>query len=84
MSSANGTGGSAAGRVAVLGERARVEGYGLAGALVSPADGAGEVRSAWEALDDEVAVVVMTPAAAEVLEDARHRRPGVLTVVMPP
>ncbi|WP_141585785.1 hypothetical protein [Actinomadura sp. WMMA1423] len=72
------------GRIAVLGERARVEGYGLGGALVSPADGPAEVRSAWESLDDRVAVVVLTPAAAAVLEDAPRRRPGTLTVVMPP
>ncbi|MGI5422329.1 hypothetical protein [Actinomadura luteofluorescens] len=75
---------TAAGRVAVLGERARVEGYGLAGALVSPADGPGEVRAAWEALGDRTAVVVLTPAAAAILADARRRRPGVMTVVMPP
>ncbi|HEU5023467.1 MAG TPA: hypothetical protein VFV01_00965 [Spirillospora sp.] len=75
---------SAAGRIAVLGERARVEGYVLAGALISPADGALEVRAVWDSLDDRVKVVVLTPAAAAALESVRDRRPEVLTVVMPP
>lgn len=75
---------SATGRIAVLGEHARVEAYSLGGALISPADGAQEVRAAWDSLDDRVKVVVLTPAAAAALDGAYDRRPGILTVVMPP
>ena len=71
-------------RIAVVGERARVEGFALGGALVGPADDPREARAAWESLGDDVAVVVLTPRAAAWLGDERERRPGVLTVVMPP
>jgi hypothetical protein len=54
-------------RVAVLGERVRVEGYSLAGAVVYPADDPEEVRGAWGELPDDVAMVVLTPAAARAL-----------------
>ena len=41
---------SAVGRVAVLGELARVQGFSLAGALVLVADDADAVRARWAAL----------------------------------
>ncbi|MFG1969027.1 hypothetical protein ACGFJC_06855 [Nonomuraea fuscirosea] len=66
------------GRVAVLGERARVADFGLAGALTLPAATADEVRRAWLTLPPDVLVVVLTPMAAKVLGPPRDR----LTVVM--
>jgi vacuolar-type H+-ATPase subunit F/Vma7 len=68
-------------RVAVIGEQVRVEGFGLAGALVVPASGEAAVRAAWEALAADVAVVLLTPLAAAALGELApgHR----LTVVMP-
>ena len=70
------------GSVAVLGERSRVQGFALAGAIVSIADDEDAVRSAWRGLASDVTVVVLTPEAAadlsDVLPDARR-----LTVVMP-
>ena len=74
------------GSVVVLGERSRVSGFALAGARVVPADDARTVLAAWQALDPDVAVVVLTPDAAAVLgalldEPPRPGRP--LTVVMP-
>jgi vacuolar-type H+-ATPase subunit F/Vma7 len=73
-------------RLAVLGERVRVAGYALAGAIVYPADDPDEVRAAWLELPADVAVLVLTPAAARALggESAARRRPGLLTAVMPP
>jgi vacuolar-type H+-ATPase subunit F/Vma7 len=69
-------------RIAALGEQARVQGFGLAGALVLAAEDPESVRAAWAGLDADIVVVVLTPAAAEVLGDttAVDR----LTVVMPP
>jgi vacuolar-type H+-ATPase subunit F/Vma7 len=67
-------------RVAVVGELTRVQGFALAGALVLPAEDAEAVRAAWSSLDEEVAVVVLTPAAAAALGDEPRRWP--LTVVM--
>lgn len=71
------------GRVAVIGERIRVAGFGLAGALVRDAEDPSAVRDAWRALPEDVAVVVLTPAAAEVLgQELAQEWP--VTVVMPP
>jgi vacuolar-type H+-ATPase subunit F/Vma7 len=53
--------------VAVLGEPEAVQGYALAGAVVLPAVGADAVRRAWSTLDDGTVLVVLTPAAAELL-----------------
>jgi vacuolar-type H+-ATPase subunit F/Vma7 len=70
------------GRVAVIGEQPRVQGFALAGALVLVADDEAAVRSQWAALPADVPVVVLTPAAAQALgqsiPDVRR-----LTVVMP-
>jgi vacuolar-type H+-ATPase subunit F/Vma7 len=57
-------------RVVVLGERLLVEGFALAGAEVVAADSAEAARSAWSALGEDVAVVVLTPAAASALAGA--------------
>lgn len=68
-------------RIAVLGERVAVEGFGLAGASVVVAEGAEAVRAAWRALPTDVAVVVLTRAADAALP---VRAPGgPLTVVLP-
>jgi len=74
---------SSDGRVAALGEGTRVAGFGLAGALIRVAENPDEVRDAWRALPGDVAVVVLTPAAAEAL-GAERERGWPLTVVMPP
>ncbi len=67
--------------IAVLGERHRVEGFALAGATVLDAADADSVRDAWKRLPDDVAVVVLTPAAAEALAQVVQERP--LRVVLP-
>ncbi len=81
-------------RVAVIGEEAQVRGYLLAGALVFPAEDAAAARAAWRSLPPDVAVAVLTRAAAGWLRDVTGggasppdrlpRRHGVLLVVMPP
>jgi len=69
--------------VAVIGERALIRGWTQAGAAVAVAENADEVRDAWRSLGDDVAVVVLTPAAARILADERgYGQP--LTVVLPP
>lgn len=68
--------------VAAIGERALVAGFALAGALAREAETADEVRAAWNALPEDVAVVLLTPAAAAVL--AAERAAGwPMTAVMP-
>jgi vacuolar-type H+-ATPase subunit F/Vma7 len=70
--------------VAAIGERERVQGFGLAGALTREAATPAEVRQAWSELPHDVAVVVLTPAAAQALADEPPRRAAPLTVVLPP
>ena len=74
------------GRVAAIGERARVAGLALAGAAVLVAEDAEAVRRVWRGLPDGIDLVILTPAAAEALQPhppaPGGRRP--LTTVMPP
>jgi vacuolar-type H+-ATPase subunit F/Vma7 len=71
-------------RAAVIGELTRVQGFGLAGAVVLAADDAAAVRSAWDSLAGDVAVVVLTPRAAAALGDQLERQGWPLVAVMPP
>jgi len=68
-------------RAAAIGELVRVQGFALAGARILPAESPDAVRTAWQELPDDVALVILTRAAAEALAPAEraHR----LTVVMP-
>ena len=63
------------GRVAVLGERSRVQGFALAGAFVSIADDEDAVRSAWRGLPSDVTVVVLTPRLRSRSGRRAARRP---------
>jgi vacuolar-type H+-ATPase subunit F/Vma7 len=74
------------GRVAALGERSRVAGLALAGAVVLVADDPDAVRRIWRTLPDGVDLVILTRAAAEALEaaPAAPGGRGPLTAVMPP
>lgn len=87
---------SAVSRVAVIGEGVRIQGFGLAGALVFAAEDPAGAHAAWRDLPPDVEVAVLTPDAAawlrevlaadrgaRVFSGALPRRPGVLTVVMP-
>lgn len=58
------------GRVAILGEEVRIQGYGLAGLLLVGADDPAAVRAAWAALAPDVGAVILTLAAAAALGDA--------------
>jgi vacuolar-type H+-ATPase subunit F/Vma7 len=71
------------GLVVALGESVRVRGYALAGSRTVVAETPEDVRSAWDALDADVTLVILTPRAVETLGEevlARTREP--LTVVM--
>jgi len=71
------------GRVAVIGERSAVAGYGLVGALVMQAEDKASVDAHWAGLPDDVAVVVLTARAAELLGEQPLRASTRLTTVMP-
>lgn len=68
------------GGIAAIGEAQRVQGLGLAGVLVMPADSTEEVRASWARLPEDVVMVILTERAATVLGEVPAGR---LTVVMP-
>jgi len=70
------------GRIAVIGERTAVAGYGLVGALVLQAEDKAAAEAHWAGLEDDVLVVVLTARAAEHLGDERIRESPRLTTVM--
>ena len=67
-------------RVAAIGDPAALAGLRLAGVVVLPAADAAQARAQWADLPDDVALVLLSAAAATAAAPAR---PGVLTVVMP-
>lgn len=71
------------GTVLALGEPALLAGYALAGAVVVAAEGPVEVRRAWDAVGDDVALVLLSPTAAEALAERRDAPGGPLSVVIP-
>ncbi|MGZ4653921.1 hypothetical protein [Oryzihumus sp.] len=74
------------GSVVALGAFSRVGGFAPAGARVLAAETPGQVEAAWAGLDPEVAVVILTPEAAQVLGSRVTSLPrpgGPLCVVMP-
>lgn len=70
------------GRIVVLGEAVRVDGYALAGATVVHAENPDDARRAFRTMPGDVVLVVLTPAAARALRVERDA-PAVLTAVMP-
>jgi vacuolar-type H+-ATPase subunit F/Vma7 len=69
--------------VAAIGSPAQVAGFGLAGAVVFPADDGSQALAAWESLDEEYVVVILTAAAAGGIGAERQGHPTRFTVVMP-
>lgn len=71
------------GGVAAVGEQTRVAGFGAAGVLVLVAEDPRSVRAAWRSLPPDVALVIVTPRAAEALGAAALEGMRPLTAVMP-
>ena len=70
-------------RIAALGPTEAVQGFALAGALVLPAADAGAFDRAFDALPDDVGVLVLTANAAHALQGRLPERPRLLPVVIP-
>ena len=70
-------------RFAAIGAESRVRGYGLAGVLVLVAENPQDVRSLWRDLPADVAIVILTPQAAEALGDEAMSSASPLTAVLP-
>jgi vacuolar-type H+-ATPase subunit F/Vma7 len=69
--------------IVALGERRHVEGFALAGVRVVTAEDEAGVRTAWEALGPEVAVVLLTSRAQKCLADLLSSRPEAIWTVIP-
>lgn len=69
-------------RAAVIGESLRIGGYALAGAVLCPASDQAEAVRGWRRLPPDIAVVVLTPQAADWLAAELSSRPEVLSVVL--
>lgn len=67
----------------VLGEQPQVDAFTLAGATVLVAEDPEAVRRQWVAMADDVAVVVLTRAAAAAVSDLPLPHPDLLSAVMP-
>jgi vacuolar-type H+-ATPase subunit F/Vma7 len=69
--------------VVAIGEEQRVRGFALAGVDVRTTADADSARAAWEALDADVGLVILTPAAAAALRPALASAPRRLCVELP-
>ncbi|MGG7569306.1 V-type ATP synthase subunit F [Streptomyces sirii] len=70
--------------MAAIGEQVRVAGLALAGVSVVVAEEPDAVHEAWRDVQEEAELVILTPAAADVLGPALLSHIPPLTVVMPP
>ena len=70
------------GAVAVIGEETRIRGFAMVGAILLAAEDAPAVRAAWRRLPPDVAVVILTAAADDVLKDRDHASTWPLVTVM--
>jgi vacuolar-type H+-ATPase subunit F/Vma7 len=69
--------------IVALGERRRVEGFALAGVRIMPVDDRAAARAAWQQLDADVAMVLLTPRTWEHLADLLPARSETLWTVIP-
>lgn len=70
--------------VAAIGESALVTAFALAGADIRPTETPQQARAAWHALPRTVALVLLTPLAAEAIGEDRVAPGAPLSVVTPP
>jgi vacuolar-type H+-ATPase subunit F/Vma7 len=69
--------------IVAIGEEQRIGGFALAGVSVMAAADEAAARTAWEALDAEVGLVILTPAAAQGLRRELTSAPRRLWVELP-
>ncbi len=69
-------------RIVALGESARVAGFALAGVTVLETDADG-VAAAWREVPEDTGLLLLTPAAAEALEERLAERGRLLWAVLP-
>ena len=70
-------------RVVAIGERELVDGYGLAGVEVLPADGPAAVRQAFAEVEAAAGLLILTPAAEAALAPLLAEEAELVWVVLP-
>jgi vacuolar-type H+-ATPase subunit F/Vma7 len=70
-------------RAVAIGARPLVAGYALAGVEVVEAHGPEAVRAAWQAIPDDVALLILTREASQVLTRELEQRPELPWTVLP-
>jgi vacuolar-type H+-ATPase subunit F/Vma7 len=70
-------------RLVALGEHARVDAFALVGVQVIPAETAADARAAWTALEPDIGVVILSPAARKAIADLLSSRPDVIWTAIP-
>lgn len=70
-------------RVVAIGEEQRVSGFALAGVSVMVAAEENAARAAWEALDADVGLVILTPSVVHGLRGELASAPRRLWVELP-
>ncbi|HVM58622.1 MAG TPA: V-type ATP synthase subunit F [Gaiellaceae bacterium] len=70
-------------RVVAIGDERRLGGFALAGVEIVHAAGAADAAAAWEALADDVALVVLDSESYPALAARLDERPEVLWAVLP-
>lgn len=71
------------GKIAVLGERHRIDALALGGAEAHAADTPEQAVQAWSELSSDVSVLIVTATASRVLADRLHERRDLLITVLP-
>jgi vacuolar-type H+-ATPase subunit F/Vma7 len=69
--------------VVALGNDDRLDGFALAGATIVRAGTDDELVAAWERLDADVGLLILTSDAATALASVLGHRPDILTTVLP-
>ena len=69
--------------VTAIGETHELEGFALVGVTVIATATPGQVIDAWQNLDPNVSLVILSPAARKTLHPMLADRPNILTVAMP-
>ena len=70
-------------RAVAIGDERRLAGYALAGARVQSASSPEEIADAWAGLDEDAALLVLTPEARDVLAPLLAERDDLIWVVLP-
>lgn len=71
------------GRIGVLGDRHRIQGFAMAGVEAFAAQTEDDLTATWQNLPSDLAVLILTPQAATALAERLRERRDLLVAVLP-